>query len=282
MRVSTADKGQDVAMQRSACVDFCEKNDWQYDIFEEKKSGKTTKRPELQHMMELIEAGAFQIVVAYKIDRISRSTRDLYNIVDFLKKHDCDLVMVTQREIDTTTPMGKAFFGIMSIMAELESDMISQRVRDGMAEKKKKGAKFGGDRRGHSYRIAKIYPFLGKWSLEQIRKHLRMRREQFYSTIEFLEAKEGRFITDYSDERYRATVRPFKQKRVDSAGNYLNPNDPKIEIEKEKKRENEKFAAEEFVESLEKTGTVETFVNSSLMRTADKLAEVDIDDLFED
>ena len=84
------------------------------------------------------------IVVVYKIDRIARSLKGLIEIVELLKEKKVDLVSLDSGDrVDTTSPMGKAFFQIAGVFAELERGMINARTKAGIAKAKTDGVKFG-------------------------------------------------------------------------------------------------------------------------------------------
>lgn len=88
---------------------------------------KAGNRPALQSALEAVCA-ARGVLVVYSLSRLARSVRDAIDIADRLEKAGADLVSLTD-PIDTTTAMGRAFFAMMAVMARLESDLISERVR---------------------------------------------------------------------------------------------------------------------------------------------------------
>lgn len=271
LRVSTEDKGQDTAMQREACMKYCNFRDLgNVEIFEDKKSGRKTNRPEFQRMLGLIIAGEVKFVVAYKLDRLSRSVQDLLRFASICKEFQCYFAFATQPQMDTSSPMGNFLFTIMAAFAEFESAMISERTRDGMAQKKREGQTFGGDRKSISFNVERIKPYLFRerpWSLLKIREALKLKRDAFYRSIAWLENESDGIITDYSDERYSASARPFKYKRVGRDGKYLNPQDPrKLLIERERHLHALREVAE-FFGYLEESDSVENFVNLALQDT---------------
>ena len=210
-------------------------------------------------------------IVAYKLDRLSRSAQDLLYFASVCDRYGATFSIATQTEIDTSTAMGKLIYTIFGAFAEFESNLISERTKDGMAEKKRLGATFGGDRRSVQFRAARIRPLLfpedGRpWALLSVRKKLRMERSDFYHAIKWMEAQSESFITDYSDERYEATARSFLQKRVDKEGNYLNPKDPKLVLKVSGRIEREFEKAQEFFNHLEGLGDtrVKDFVDRAL------------------
>lgn len=134
-RVSSS--SQDLDIQIDALTKFgCEK------IFQEKISGKNNQRHELETMLEQVRNG--DTIVVYKIDRISRSLRGLIEIVELLDSKKVDLISLDRGDrVDTTSPMGKAFFQIAGVFAELERGMINARTKEGIEKAKAKGVKFG-------------------------------------------------------------------------------------------------------------------------------------------
>lgn len=128
---------QDIQLQKEALSKAgCEK------IFSESASGKDNHRPELKAMMEWIRKG--DIVVVYKIDRIARSLKGLIEIIELLNEKKVNLVSLDSGDkVDTTSPMGKAFFQIAGVFAELERGMINSRTQAGIEKAKLDGVKFG-------------------------------------------------------------------------------------------------------------------------------------------
>src|SRR5574343_995638 len=128
---------QDIQLQKEAVEKAgCQK------IFSESASGKDNNRPELKAMIEWIRQG--DIVVVYKIDRIARSLKGLIEIVELLNEKKVNLVSLDSGDqVDTTSPMGKAFFQIAGVFAELERGMINSRTQAGIEKAKLDGIKFG-------------------------------------------------------------------------------------------------------------------------------------------
>ena len=128
---------QDLELQKQELLKAgCEK------IFSESASGKDNNRAELIKMITSLRAN--DIVVVYKIDRIARSLKGLIDIVESLKEKKVDLVSLDSGDrVDTTSPMGKAFFQIAGVFAELERGMINARTKAGIAKARIDGVKFG-------------------------------------------------------------------------------------------------------------------------------------------
>lgn len=128
---------QDLELQKQALTKAgCEK------IYSESISGKDNNRTELAAMLKDIRVG--DIVVVYKIDRIARSLKGLIEIIELLNSKKVDLVSLDSGDkVDTTSPMGKAFFQIAGVFAELERGMINARTKAGIEKAKADGVKFG-------------------------------------------------------------------------------------------------------------------------------------------
>lgn len=128
---------QDLELQKEELLKAgCEK------IFSESVSGKDNNRTQLIEMISSLRAK--DVVVVYKIDRIARSLKGLIEIVELLKDKKVDLVSLDSGDrVDTTSPMGKAFFQIAGVFAELERSMINARTKAGIEKAKIDGVKFG-------------------------------------------------------------------------------------------------------------------------------------------
>ncbi len=134
-RVSS--NNQDLELQKQELLKAgCKK------IFSESVSGKDNNRIQLNAMIESLRED--DIVVVYKIDRIARSLKGLIEIIELLSSKNVDLVSLDSGDkVDTTSPMGKAFFQIAGVFAELERGMINARTKAGIKKAKRDGIKFG-------------------------------------------------------------------------------------------------------------------------------------------
>ncbi len=106
-------------------------------------SGGTMERPALKKLLALIEAGKVQVIVVYKIDRLTRSLPDFARIVEILDKQNASFVSVTQ-QFNTTTSMGRLTLNVLLSFAQFEREVTSERIRDKIAASKKKGIWMGG------------------------------------------------------------------------------------------------------------------------------------------
>lgn len=106
-------------------------------------SGATLDRPALQRLLADIEAHLVDIVVVYKIDRLSRALMDFAKLVEVFDRNNVTFVSVTQ-SFNTTTSMGRLTLNILLSFAQFEREVIGERIRDKFAASRKKGMWMGG------------------------------------------------------------------------------------------------------------------------------------------
>jgi len=106
-------------------------------------SGGSMDRPALKRLMADISAGLVDIVVVYKIDRLTSSLADFARIVELFERHDVSFVSVTQ-SFNTTTSMGRLTLNVLLSFAQFEREVTGERIRDKIAASKRKGMWMGG------------------------------------------------------------------------------------------------------------------------------------------
>jgi len=106
-------------------------------------SGATLERPALQQLLSDIQAGHVDIVVVYKVDRLSRSLMDFAKLVESFDTHNVSFVSVTQH-FNTSTSMGRLTLNVLLSFAQFEREVTGERIRDKIAASKKKGMWMGG------------------------------------------------------------------------------------------------------------------------------------------
>jgi len=106
-------------------------------------SGGTMERPALQRLLQDIEDRKIDVVVVYKIDRLTRSLTDFSRIVEIFDKQSVSFVSVTQ-QFNTTTSMGRLTLNVLLSFAQFEREVTAERIRDKIAASKKKGMWMGG------------------------------------------------------------------------------------------------------------------------------------------
>jgi DNA invertase Pin-like site-specific DNA recombinase len=106
-------------------------------------SGGSTERPALQRLLDDVRAGKIDVIVVYKVDRLTRSLADFAKLVELFDGHDVSFVSVTQ-QFNTTTSMGRLTLNVLLSFAQFEREVTSERIRDKIAASKRKGMWVGG------------------------------------------------------------------------------------------------------------------------------------------
>jgi site-specific DNA recombinase len=106
-------------------------------------SGGSLERPALKRLLADIEAGQIDVVVVYKVDRLTRALSDFAKLVDIFDRCSVSFVSITQ-QFNTTTSMGRLTLNVLLSFAQFEREVIGERVRDKIAASKKKGMWMGG------------------------------------------------------------------------------------------------------------------------------------------
>ena len=106
-------------------------------------SGSNLERPALKALLGDIGRGQIEVVLTYKIDRLTRSSKDFYALIEFFEKHGVSFVSVTE-QFDTASPSGRLLRNIMLTFAQFEREMTAERTRDKMLARAEKGLWNGG------------------------------------------------------------------------------------------------------------------------------------------
>jgi site-specific DNA recombinase len=106
-------------------------------------SGGTLERPALKRLLADVEVRKIDVIVVYKIDRLSRSMLDFLNMVDLFEGHGVTFVSVTQ-SFNTKDAMGRMALNILVTFAQFERELIGERIRDKVAASRRKGIWMGG------------------------------------------------------------------------------------------------------------------------------------------
>jgi site-specific DNA recombinase len=107
-------------------------------------SGGSTDRPDLQKLLDDIRARKIDVIVVYKVDRLTRSLADFAKLVELFDAHGVSFVSVTQ-QFNTTTSMGRLTLNVLLSFAQFEREVTSERIRDKIAASKRKGLWVGGN-----------------------------------------------------------------------------------------------------------------------------------------
>src|SRR6266404_2915470 len=107
-------------------------------------SGGSTDRPDLQRLLDDIRSRKIDVIVVYKVDRLTRSLADFAKLVELFDAHGVSFVSVTQ-QFNTTTSMGRLTLNVLLSFAQFEREVTSERIRDKIAASKRKGLWVGGN-----------------------------------------------------------------------------------------------------------------------------------------
>jgi site-specific DNA recombinase len=106
-------------------------------------SGGTLERPALQRLLRDVEAGLVDVIVVYKIDRLSRSLTDFVRLIDVFERYNVTFVSVTQ-QFNTTNSMGRLTLNVLLSFAQFERELAGERIRDKVLQSRKRGLWMGG------------------------------------------------------------------------------------------------------------------------------------------
>jgi site-specific DNA recombinase len=148
VRVSTreqAEKGYSIQEQINACRNYCDQQSWKVvRIYKENGvSGKSLDRPKLQLLFDDAKKKQFDVIVFWRSDRLTRSMRDLCEIVNYFEEIEIKISCVTER-FDTTTADGKLIIHVMGALAEHERQITLERSKIGIRARAREGKWKGG------------------------------------------------------------------------------------------------------------------------------------------
>jgi DNA invertase Pin-like site-specific DNA recombinase len=143
-RVSTDQQQNGLDAQIRALRTFCEQNnitDWEL-YADENQSGTKASRPALDRMMAAVERGEFENVIVFAFSRYARSVSHMLKGLETMRKHKTNFISLTEK-LDLNTSLGHVVFVIISAIAQLERDLIAERVRNGLIAAKARGKRIG-------------------------------------------------------------------------------------------------------------------------------------------
>ena len=151
-------------------------------IFSEKVSGKDTKRPQLQSLMNTVQMG--DIVVVESISRFARNTKDLLGLVEKLTAKGVEFVSLKEH-IDTTTPTGRFTLTIFAAIAELERECTLLRQAEGIAAAKSQGKHLGRPIKKPPENFAEVVKLWerGKISFDEALRQTGLKQATFYNRL---------------------------------------------------------------------------------------------------
>ena len=156
VRVSTTnqvEEGYSIDEQKDKLSSYCHIKDWSiYNIYTDGGfSGSNTERPALEQLIKDAKKKLFDTVLVYKLDRLSRSQKDmLYLIEEIFIKNGIEFLSL-QENFDTSTPFGKAMIGLLAVFAQLEREQIKERMQLGKLGRAKSGKSMMWARTSYGY-----------------------------------------------------------------------------------------------------------------------------------
>ncbi len=199
VRVSTDRQAEkySIPQQIELIENYCKAKEWDLVKLytDDGYTGADIKRPALQELLTKLDN--FDLVLVYKLDRLSRSQRDTLELIDVFSKHNVKFASI-QENFDTSTPLGMAMVGILAAFAQLERETIKERMALGRQGRTKKGLWRAGSNvpTGYSYinghlviredeaaQIRKIYELcLDGWSINKIKNYMHANYVNRYSS----------------------------------------------------------------------------------------------------
>src|SRR5271165_4785728 len=164
-------------------------------------SGGSMERPALKRLLDAVRARRIDVIVVYKVDRLTRSLADFAKLVELFDEHQVSFVSVTQ-SFNTTTSMGRLTLNVLLSFAQFEREVTGERIRDKIAASKKKGIWMGG--------VVPLGYRVENRALHVVEEHAEMVRSLFWR---YLEAGSAVRLKQQLDaESFRIPI------RVDGAG----------------------------------------------------------------
>ena len=159
-------------------------------------SGGSTDRPALQALLDDVKAGRVNVIVVYKVDRLTRSLADFAKLVELFDAHGVSFVSVTQ-QFNTTTSMGRLTLNVLLSFAQFEREVTSERIRDKIAASKRKGLWVGG--------MVPLGYELKDGKLMIVEKEAELVRTIFQRYLEL--GSVNRLVADLKDRNVRSKIR---------------------------------------------------------------------------
>ena len=185
------------------CSTLDQNLDWQIDalteegcdrIFQEKFTGTRKDRPELLRMMDMLREG--DTVIICELTRLSRSVKDLFDLVEQVEKAGANIKSLKEPWLDTTTPQGRLLFTIFSGVSQFERELIRERTMEGLASARARG-RMGG-RPGKDKKIVEqaltLYDSKA-YSVDEISKTTGISRATLYKYVNLRKEKIEHFTT---------------------------------------------------------------------------------------
>lgn len=205
IRVSTEDQareGHSLDEQEERLKNFCLAKDYKiYKVYKDAGiSAKNTKRPKFQEMMQDMKDKNINLILAYKLDRITRSVKDLENIIVELEKYECGIECMMDN-INTTDSNGKFFVRMLTVLSQLEIERTSERTKMGLV---------GAYKKGHYNRCPFGYTKDGKKVI--VDENLRPVVREIFAM--YLQGKSASIISKYINAEYKKSLTTKKIENI--------------------------------------------------------------------
>jgi len=157
-------------------------------IYKEKITGAKKSRPELDKLLDNLRSG--DTIVVSELTRFSRSTKDLFQLVEQIEKKGANIKSLKESWVDTTTPQGKLMFTIMAGLSQFERDLISQRTKEGLESARARGRKGGRPPKNNKEIEKAIKLYKSKdYSLKEIHEMTGVSKTSLYRYLESCSSK---------------------------------------------------------------------------------------------
>ena len=177
-RVSTQGQSLDRQMDALVAAGVDKRN-----IYQEKASGKRRDRPELARMLDELQEG--DVVIVAETTRVSRSTKDLLELIDAIRGRGAEIRSLSEPWLDTTdsSPMAEFVRTVMAGFSQLERQMTSERVKDGLKAAKARGRQGGRPSKVNEHAEAVMMLYNGGMRISDIAEHEGISRTTVYKII---------------------------------------------------------------------------------------------------
>ena len=184
VRTSTTGQGNSVSLQMSEMRQMARQRGWDAEEYvDEGVSGSKDSRPALDRMMDDARTGKFDLVAAWKLDRLGRSLGGLLHIIADLQSWSVGFISLTDSGIDTTSPQGRLLLQLLGAFAEFERSLIRERVQAGVDRARRKGKTLGRPRRKVDVKRARQMIAAGR-TQRQVAMALRVPRSTLRRALE--------------------------------------------------------------------------------------------------
>lgn len=140
-RVSTQDQ-KTLTLQTQKCAEYAKARGWEVISEIQEVGPGATHRPQRAELIKKCRRRECDAVIVWKLDRWGRSVSDIISSLQELQELGVQFISITEA-LDFSTPIGRAMSALLAVFAEFERDMISERVKAGLAQAKKKGKRLG-------------------------------------------------------------------------------------------------------------------------------------------